>query len=230
MYLQNMECGVILEIMKASVFYLTSAMMLSFATAKDWSSTEGRIQDHAHSMAEACVSIKAANGAWGSGVIVSQSGLIFSAAHVYRQAGEMVNVFLAKGEHVSAKVIKMDRNRDVAVLKLIETIRVQPVMINLQGGIANGETLVAAGHASGYNAERKSPLRIGFGFAANERDMIYSTCRITAGDSGGPLYDEAGRLCGVHHTMDGKGKFSAHIPVKCFFELWPDLARMIRTA
>jgi len=221
----------IINVMKNLVSaIILSFSVLSFASAQgdsnSFSAIEGQIKNHANLMADACVSIKASNGAWGSGVIVSRTGLIFSAAHVYRSEGEKVTVYLG-GSTGSASVVKYDRENDIAVLKLDQVTSINPAKVDRRDVIENGRTLVAAGHASGYNSERRSPLRVGFGFLARGKGMIYTTCRITAGDSGGPLYDESGALLGVHHTMDGKGKFSAHVPVVRFFQLWPELAKTV---
>ncbi len=207
------------------------AVSIANVSGDDWSNIEGNVQHHADSMAEACVSIQASNGAWGSGVIVSHDGLIFSAAHVYARLGERVKVYLTEGRVAAASVIKLDRQHDIAVLTMNGTAGIAPAKVVVKNAaIENGRTLVAAGHASGYNAERRSPLRVGFGFLEQRRGMIYSTCRITAGDSGGPLYDEAGVVYAVHHTMDGSGKFSSHVPVSRFFQLWPELARQVAAA
>ena len=215
----------------AILAFVTFSSISALGAGEDtFSSIEGHIRSHAHSMADACVSVKAASGAWGSGVVVSESGMIFSAAHVYRGNGEQVTVFLKSGVRAKAQVVKHDTKHDIAVLKLEDEHKVTPAKIQGQGAIQTGKTLVAAGHASGFNAERRSPLRVGFGFHAVSRGMIYTTCRITAGDSGGPLYDEAGFVRGVHHTMDGKGKFSAHVPVQRFFQLWPELAKIVAIA
>lgn len=213
--------------------FITFSIFLNAASAQGDSNTfsniEGQIKNNADSMAEACVSIKAANGAWGSGVIVSKTGMIFSAAHVYASKGETVTVFMSQGRRAAAQVVRYDRKHDIAVLKLTRSHEVTAAKVISNMGMENGKPLIAAGHASGFNSERRSPLRVGFGFLAQSKGMIYTTCRITAGDSGGPLYDEAGVLRGVHHTMDGKGKFSAHVPVQRFFQLWPELAQTVAT-
>lgn len=213
---------------------IASAILIycfSFLTlvGKDWDQIEGKIQNHADSMADACVSIRAENGAWGSGVIVSRSGMIFSAAHVYQSPGEMVTVFLGGEKTAQATVVRLDRKYDIAVLEMDRPTEIEPAKMVRRSGIETGSTLIAAGHASGFNAERRSPLRVGFGFLASEKGLIYTTCRITAGDSGGPLFDDSGVLRGIHHTMDGSGKFSAHIPVQRFFQLWPELAISMAT-
>lgn len=210
----------------STVFLL--AVSFTFVSANDgWANIEGNVQDNADSMADACVSVKAANGAWGSGVIVSHSGLVFSAAHVYGHLGEEVQIFLKDNRVAQAKVTKLDTKHDIAVLQIHGAIDIEPAKVVDANTIETGRTLIAAGHASGYNAERRSPLRVGFGFFERHSGMIYSTCRITAGDSGGPLYDEAGVVHAVHHTMDGSGKYSSHVPVVRFFELWPELARQV---
>ena len=219
----------IIIVMKIPTATALSIFLFStIAFANEWSTIEGQINNNADSMADACVSIKADSGAWGSGVIVSQSGVIFSAAHVYKRVGESVTVYLSKGQkRARAKVIKMDRKHDIAVLNLSSKIAVNPAKVVAKESVIMGKTMVAAGHASGYNKERKSPLRVGFGFHERRRGMIYTTCRITAGDSGGPLYNEDGAVCAVHHTMDGNGKFSAHVPVHRFFQLWPELSNSV---
>ena len=214
------------EVLSALVF--TLFLHGALGAEDSFAHLEGQIRSHADSMAEACVSIKTSNGAWGSGVIVSPTGMIFSAAHVYHCEGEKVTVFMNHGRRATAEVVRRDRRHDIAVLLFGgKRSKVLPAKVVGDEGIENGRALVAAGHASGFNSERRSPLRVGFGFLARGKSMIYTTCRITAGDSGGPLYDEAGVLRGVHHTMDGKGKFSAHVPVQRFFQIWPELAETV---
>ena len=197
-------------------------------TDSNWSRIETKIQANAERMVDACVSVRAQSGAWGSGVLVNSSGLIFSAAHVYRVPGETVTVFLSRDRRAEATVLKMDQSHDVAVLQLLEApAGIKPAPLCRTPKLSQGSTFVAAGHASGFDAERPSPLRVGFGFYALNKGKIYSTCRITAGDSGGPLYNETGVVQAIHHTMDGKGKYSAHIPVYRFFELWPELEKAV---
>lgn len=209
--------------------FLTFVFSFFTSVGNDWDQIEGKIQNHADSMADVCVSIQAENGAWGSGVIVSRSGMIFSAAHVYQSPGEVVTVFLGGEQTVNATVVRFDRKYDIAVLEMDRAVDIEPAKVPSRSPIETGSTLIAAGHASGFNAERRSPLRVGFGFLATERGLIYTTCRITAGDSGGPLFDDSGLLRGIHHTMDGSGKFSAHVPVQRFFQLWPELAISMAT-
>ena len=202
----------------------------NFAQCNQWEELETQIGKSAPKMAAACVSIRTANGGWGSGVIVNRVGLIFSAAHVYKKTGERVVVFLSKGRRTGASVLRMDAGLDIAVLKLdVPASGIEPARIDMESTkkFHAGSALIAAGHASGYRAERCSPLRVGFGFFEPGRGKIYSTCRITAGDSGGPLYDQSGSLRAIHHTMDRTGKFSAHIPVVSFFKKWPDLIRSL---
>lgn len=221
-------------IMKLPLFIIiTSVSLLTLTNGQEntgtFTSIEGQIQSNAKSMANACVSIQSTNGKWGSGVIVSETGLIFSAAHVYSELGEDVTVFMSNGNQTSASVILFDREFDIAVLKLDSSHQVIPAKVGDVSSIENGNTLIAAGHASGYNSERRSPLRVGFGFHAEQKGLIYTTCRITVGDSGGPLYDEVGVLRAIHHSMDGKGKYSSHVPVQRFFELWPELTETVAT-
>ncbi|MEO0416126.1 MAG: serine protease, partial [Verrucomicrobiota bacterium] len=194
----------------------------------NWSELEGKVQASASQLSESCVSIRSAKGNWGSGVIVSKDGLIFSAAHVFTEEGETVELFTQTGISFAGKVVKLNTKHDLAVLKVQEPFAIEKTAILAKSGSgADASMLIAAGHASGYTKKRTTPIRVGFGFEHAASGLIYSTCRITAGDSGGPLFDEDGRLQAIHHTMDGGGKFSAHVPVQRFFQLWPELQKAV---
>lgn len=213
-----------MKIVISAVLFFAS---LNLVCANNFDSIQNSVQQSADTMSDACVSIKSKSGSWGSGVLVSRSGLIFSAAHVFAANGEKVTVYYNDKKTATARVIGFDKESDLAVLKLEQKSHIAPAFIKREKVPGEPITLVAVGHASGFNPERRSPTRVGFGFTIPKAGKIYSTCRITIGDSGGPLYDEDGNLCAIHNTMDSKGQYGLHTPIARFFQLWPKLEQAV---
>ncbi len=190
---------------------------------------EDRIRSHADHIANCCVSLKSTGGALGSGVLISKSGLILSAAHLFAEGEDDLVVITGKGESRHAKVIQIDRSLDVALIQLLGTSPKdsEVAQISARQSFKPGTAFIAAGHASGFSPLHAAPIRVGFGFEHPDDGMILTTCKVTAGDSGGPLFDARGELCGIHLTVDADGRYSSHVPLSKVIAAWPQLARLL---
>jgi S1-C subfamily serine protease len=137
-----------------------------------------------------------------SGVIVSKDGHILTVAHGLHQADGVASIILADGKNVAADILLRDTTTDVAVLKIHRTAITEFASI-----FACSESNCELTHlvlAAGYPGREKnglSPvLRIGK-ILAVERDVLRSSCTLTAGDSGGPLINHRGELIGLHRQI-----------------------------
>jgi serine protease Do len=145
--------------------------------------------------------------ATGSGVIVDPEGYIVTNAHVVRDARH-IDVSLIdrpasernpSHRHFPAKVVGMDRETDLAVLK-IEGKRF-PVLAFRDTPVKQGQLVVALGSPLGLD----NSLTVGF-VSTPARHLspmqplayIQTDTPINPGNSGGPLLDDGGGIVGIN--------------------------------
>lgn len=146
-------------------------------------------------MGEACRRIQE-----GSGFVISDN-VVVTNAHVV--AGEeKVDVIRPDGKRIGATVVVFDPQRDLAVLS-VDDLGMPSV------GRANaekGQTGAVFGHPGGQEAVRAAPARISDEVTADGLDIYGSSTRrqvfilaanLRAGDSGGALVDQQGKVVGV---------------------------------
>ena len=80
---------------------------------------QNRLQELLPDAKKALVSIEASDGA-GSGVIVSEEGLVLTAAHVIGQTGKSMMVRLPNGKRASAITLGGSEISDAAMLQITE--------------------------------------------------------------------------------------------------------------
>src|SRR5712664_3607452 len=139
----------------------------------------------------------------GSGVIVSASGYVLTNHHVVEAADE-IEVALADGKRLLAKVVGNDPETDLAVLRLdaenlpaisfgsSETLRVGDVVLAIGNPFGVGQT-VTSGIVSALG-------RTGLGINTFE-NFIQTDAAINPGNSGGALIDAAGNLVGINTAI-----------------------------
>jgi Do/DeqQ family serine protease len=136
----------------------------------------------------------------GSGVIVSSKGYILTNHHVVEAADE-IEVALADGRKLLAKVVGSDPDTDLAVLQVnadslpaitfgsSESLRVGDIVLAIGNPFNLGHT-VTAGIVSALG-------RSGLGMSPFE-NFIQTDAAINPGNSGGALVDAAGNLIGIN--------------------------------
>jgi serine protease DegQ len=139
----------------------------------------------------------------GSGVIVSASGYVLTNHHVVEAADE-IEVALADGRKLLAKVAGSDPDTDLAVLRVdaenlpainfgsAENLRVGDVVLTIGNPFNLGHT-VTAGIVSALG-------RTGLGINTFE-NFIQTDAAINPGNSGGALIDAAGNLIGINTAI-----------------------------
>lgn len=166
----------------------------------------------------------------GSGIIVSKDGLILTAAHVVDGADE-VGVQLVDGTRVMAKVLGCNRERDIAMVKIIPEDG-EPAREWAFAEIGDStkwkatDVYIALGHAGGYDVNRPPPVRIGRAYNNNDDgDFIVTDCVVIGGDSGGGLFDLHGKLIGIHSFIGAGLGENNHAPVHAVKEDWERLLK-----
>ena len=148
-------------------------------------------------------------GGQGSGFVLDGDGYIATNAHVVTSdsgaRAKQVYVEFSDGNRVEAKIVGVDPNADVALLKVDpQGLSLTPLKLGVSHRIAVGEPVAAIGSPFG---ERQS-LSIGV-ISAIDRNIesltrfqignaIQTDAAINPGNSGGPLLDAHGRVLGIN--------------------------------
>jgi len=141
----------------------------------------------------------------GSGVIVSEDGLVVSNYHVVGQATD-IRVVLNDRREFDAEIVLADEDADLAILRLAgakdlpaldfrdsDTIEVGDLVLAIGNPFGIGQT-VSSGIVSGL---ARSGLSIGGGRGL----FIQTDAAINPGNSGGALVDMSGRLVGINSAI-----------------------------
>src|SRR3954469_4467910 len=139
----------------------------------------------------------------GSGVIVSTSGYILTNHHVVEAADE-IEVGLADGKKLLAKVIGNDPETDLAVLR-VTSENLPSISFGSSETLAVGDVVLAIGNPFGVGQTVTSGIvsalgRTGLGINTFE-NFIQTDAAINPGNSGGALIDASGNLVGINTAI-----------------------------
>ena len=149
----------------------------------------------------------------GSGVIVSNTGYILTNHHVVEAADE-IEVGLADGKKLLAKVIGNDPETDLAVLR-VTSENLPSISFGSSETLAVGDVVLAIGNPFGVGQTVTSGIvsalgRTGLGINTFE-NFIQTDAAINPGNSGGALIDAAGNLVGINTAIFTRTGSSAGI-------------------
>lgn len=168
-------------------------------------------------------------GSTGSGVVVSDSGIILTAGHVVTRnmaTGEIADeatIVFDDGEERRARVLGVNRSYDAAMLQLVGEGPWAFSPLGDSTSVRPGEWVVATGHPSGFDALRDAPVRFGRVVSKNIDYFLGSDCVIFGGDSGGPLFDLEGKVVGIHSWIGEDVQINTHAGVSGFLADWERL-------
>jgi serine protease Do len=148
----------------------------------------------------------------GSGFIVEKSGYILTNYHVIEDALR-ISVTLQNGEEYTAKVIGVDGETDLAVLKIDTGKDLPTLAFGDSDSVQIGEWVLAIGSPFGLagsvtagiisQTKRETP------FASPFQRFIQTDAAINRGNSGGPLVNMNGEVIGISSQIaTSTGNFS----------------------
>ena len=162
-------------------------------------------------------------GASGSGVIVSNDGLILTAAHVI-DGSEFMTVIFPDGRQGRAKVLGANYTRDAAMAKLLGEGPWPYAEMGDSSSLEVGDYVVSMGHPKGYDPTRRPPVRFGRVMTKRAIDFVTTDCTLIGGDSGGPLFDLEGRVVGIHSNISSKERhINNHAGLSGFQKSWDSM-------
>jgi len=160
-------------------------------------------------------------GGAGSGVIVSQEGLILTAAHVVASLSEEIIVIFPDGKRVKAEKLGGDYDRDAAMIRITDEGDYPFVKVGKSENLLRNEWCVALGHPGGFDPMRTPPVRLGR--VLKNGQFVTTDCAVVGGDSGGPLFDMKGEVIGIHSNIGSTLTENRHVPIGVFLKSWDDM-------
>ena len=143
----------------------------------------------------------------GSG-IVWDSETIVTNLHVVRGSSDLM-VALGEGQESEAKIVGVDQDNDIAVLKLANPIpNLRPIKVGSSTNLSVGQSTYAIGNPFGLDHTLTTGVISGLGreitSSASGRpisQVIQTDCSINPGNSGGPLLNSSGEMIGINTAI-----------------------------
>ena len=167
---------------------------------------------------EATVGIDLGGGA-GSGVVVSEDGLVLTAAHVSGGVDKELTVIFEDGRRIKARTLGLVASTDCAMMQISEEGKYPFVDLDRSDTARLGDWVFSLGHSGGFDEERGVVVRLGRLVQVKD-STIQSDCNLIGGDSGGPLFDLKGHLIGIHSRVGISKEQNMHVPVREFLKNW----------
>jgi serine protease Do len=184
---------------------------------------EKRVQLLLPGILPAVVSVSIGNSS-GSGVIISPEGYVLTAAHVSEKSGLDARFTLPDGRVLRGKTLGANHELDAGLMKITETGPWPFVDRGQAGDTLLGDWVLTIGHPGGYEVGRAPVVRLGR-VIRMPSPMLQTDCTITAGDSGGPLFDLRGSVIGIHSRISDSATENFHSPIQAFNNSWERLMK-----
>ena len=142
-------------------------------------------------------------GATGSGFVIDDQGHVVTNQHVVDDS-DRVTVEFSDGRERPAEVVGTDPSTDIAVLDVNAAAGdLEPLRFGSETSLEVGDPLIAIGSPFGLSGTLTTgvvsalgrEIRAPDGFTI--RDAIQTDAALNNGNSGGPVFDSAGRVVGV---------------------------------
>jgi serine protease Do len=167
----------------------------------------------------------------GSGFVWSSDGIIVTNNHVIEGASR-ISVIFNDGTQVAAKLIGVDPDSDLAVLR-VDAKSLVPAPIGTSSDLMIGETVIAVGNPFGLSGSVTTGVVSALGRSVPSKeagrtftDFIQTDASINPGNSGGPLLNIEGKVIGINVAIYAQAQgIGFAIPVDRAKKVIQDLLR-----
>ncbi len=157
-------------------------------------------------------------GSSGSGSIIDESGLVLTNTHVIKEASKIF-ISLYDGSQYKAKVIGLDKENDLAVLKFNppKNKKLRVIKFGNSSYLKVGQRVLAIGNPFGLERTLTDGIVSALGRPIQSakniiiKNMIQTDTAINPGNSGGPLLDTKGRMIGINTMIYSTSGSSAGV-------------------
>lgn len=165
----------------------------------------------------------------GSGFLIHADGYLVTNAHVVDRAAEC-KVTFADGNILDAQEVAIDREHDLAVLKVNARRTLPHLRLGRSDDLMPGETVIAIGNPLGLQHTVTTGVisaldrTLEFENQHTYSGLIQTDASINPGNSGGPLLNVLGELIGINTAIRGDAQnIGFAIPVDRLSELLPEM-------
>ncbi len=145
----------------------------------------------------------------GSGIVIDRSGHILTNRHVV-EGGQRLVVELRDGTTATAEVTGMDAGNDLAVIRAdLPAESLTPAVFGDSGAVRVGEPVFAIGNPFGLGFTVTSGIISGLGRESDGapgghsiRGVLQTDAAVNPGNSGGPLFNAAGKVIGINTALE----------------------------
>ena len=183
-------------------------------TIKQLREVEAKVEQVVEANMNACVAISDGFGA-GSGVVVTEDGLVLTAGHVMVGNGEY-QILFPDGRTAKARPLGKNLGIDAGMVKITDPGPWPHVKIGKSKSLTKGDWVVLLGHSGGFELGRKPPVRTGRFLRVTDNNQIETDAVLIGGDSGGPLFDLDGKLVGIHSSIGDSIAENRHVMMEDF--------------
>lgn len=153
-------------------------------------------------------------GSLGTGFVVRADGWIATNLHVIEQGGDVAVTFTDGRELPVVEIVNASRQHDLAILR-VEAEKLPVLSLGDSERVRPGDPVVAIGHPLGFEDTVSNGLVSALRHVSDELDVLQISAPIAPGSSGGPLFDDQGRVIGVATAIiQGGQNLNLALPAK----------------
>jgi len=187
----------------------------------DLKAIEHHVKHIAPGLSTAVVAVQL-GGANGSGVVISADGLVLTAAHVCEAPNRDVRFTFPDGTTARGKTLGTNHELDAGMMKITDRGPWPHVEIGDLAQSGLGDWVLTLGHPGGFDPQRPVVVRLGRIIRLSP-EAVQTDCTVSAGDSGGALFDMRGRVIGIHSRISDSTAENFHVPITTYRETWDRL-------
>ena len=163
----------------------------------------------------------------GASAVIVQGGYVLCAGHVTRKPGRDITLTMHDGRKIQSKSLGLNTHTDSGILKITTKGSFPGLEMGDSKALKKGQWVVMLGFPGGRKEGLDPPLRLGRVVRLVSRSNKYLTtdCTMSAGDSGGPLFDMHGRVLGTNSRISRNLEENMHVPIEAFHREWEWLVK-----
>ncbi len=166
-----------------------------------------------------------------SGVVVSAQGHILTVAHATTPNAVYQVMFPDGAKHIAIgkgrmAIKQQGRDLDMAMIKILRPGTWPYAKMVSNTGMKAGQLCLSISFPGSYNPKAQPNIRVGrINDPSVSSGYFETSCKMEPGDSGGGLFDGAGRLLGLHSWIKRSEDQNFEVPVDLYKKYWTALNR-----